>query len=109
MANDFGRVTADPEVLRGAAEEASSRIAAYRSSVGAVARLVDSSSGFWKGEAAEAYRSVFANELAKAYQALDEFAQYPVDLLSYAGVYSEAISQAQSIVQEIAEFDAQML
>lgn len=100
----FGTLAVDPEVLVQTAEDAFRSIARYREGLDAITDLIRSSDGVWRGEGGEAFRSVYEAELKAALDALDEFEQYPKDLLAYFGLYSEVIASADAQADSIEIF-----
>lgn len=103
-ATDISTVKVDTTQLRQVAESTFKRIETYRSSVQAIAKLVDSSADSWKGEAAEAYRSVFKQEYDRAMAVLDEFISVPQALCDYAGIYSEVMARTTEQASSVSEF-----
>lgn len=47
------------------------------------------------------YREVLKNQIESVKAALEEMAQYPKELLAYAGLYSETMSQSNSLAESI--------
>ena len=104
IATDIGRVKVDVTQLQQVGEDTVSMINRYRSSIEAINGLVEKTAGFWKGEAGDAYRSVFREEYKRAIETLDDFMTIPKSLFEYAGIYSEAIASTTETASSISEF-----
>lgn len=98
---DFGTVKVDAAILQEKAEEAFAKIQVYQSGLEQIRSLIQGSAGFWAGQAGDLYRESMQNQISNAMEILQEFSEYPKDLLNYAGIYSETISKTESIAASI--------
>lgn len=98
---DFGTVRVDAGVLQTKGEEAYQKIQAYSTALERINSLIKDSGRFWKGEAGSLYRASMQNQIANAMEILQEFAEYPKELLQYAGIYSETISRTEALAESV--------
>jgi hypothetical protein len=104
---DITRVKVDNEQLRLVSEDTYRKIQQYRESIDAISKFVESTADSWKGEAADAYRSIFKEEYMRAVMILDEFRAVPEALLSFAGIYSKVLGATDKAAEEIRTFEMQ--
>lgn len=108
MGNDskgFGTVKVNTEVLQTKGEEAYAKLRAYQTALEQIQGMMSKSSGYWVGKAGDLYREVIQSQLKTAADALAVFADYPKELLEYAGVYSETISRTEAIAESLEGLD----
>lgn len=86
---DF-RVKAEPEVLRTTASEVTGLIRALQSDFDELQNCVKQTSRYWAGAAGDQYRGEFDAEKKVTSELLTLLGKYPTDLLSMAGIYTEA-------------------
>lgn len=99
--SDFGTVKVDVAVLQAKGEEAFLKLQAYQNGLEKINSLIQDSERFWEGEAGNLYRASMQNQIADAMEILQEFMAYPKELLRYAGIYSETISQTEAIAESV--------
>lgn len=98
---DFGTVKVDTEILRGKGEEAFIKLQTYQNELERIDSLIQDSGRFWRGKAGELYRLSMKNQIADAMEILQEFSEYPRELLNYAGIYSETVSRTEALAESI--------
>lgn len=98
---DFGTVKVDAEILRAKGEEAFVKLQTYQGGLEQIHSLIQDSGRFWGGKAGDLYRLSMQNQITNAMEILQEFSEYPKDLLGYAGIYSETISRTEALAESI--------
>lgn len=98
---EFGTVRVDDEVLLRKGEEAWQQLKNCYDTLDRIQASVEAGSSFWMGQAGDLYREVLKKQIQSVKAALEELAQYPRELLAYAGLYSETISQSNSLAESI--------
>lgn len=63
-----------------------------------------SSDDFWRGDAGDFARQVFAHEMSATMAALDNYATYPEELLRYYEIHSAAIEAARAIASDVSDY-----
>jgi uncharacterized protein YukE len=101
----FGMIKVDAAVLKSKAEDAYVKIQNYREAVEQIAATVSASSGYWEGQAGNLYRDIMRLQVKAIENTLTEYANYPKELLEYAGIYSSTISQTNAKAEEIESVD----
>lgn len=98
---EIGIVRVDNEVLLKTGEEAWQQLKTCYDALERIQTSVEASGSFWIGQAGDLYREVLKNQIESVKAALEEMAQYPKELLAYAGLYSETMSQSNSLAESI--------
>ncbi|MBQ9058009.1 MAG: hypothetical protein IJ125_02365 [Atopobiaceae bacterium] len=105
MAITSGMVLVTPSELQAAAEKAHARITDCDAMLERINSIVSASESFWLGQGGEAAREACSGAIKSARVALEDFREYPKDLLAYQGLYSEVIAQTEARAKEITEFN----
>lgn len=98
---DFGTVKVDAAILQEKGEEAFLKLQTYQRELEQIHSVIQDSGRFWIGKAGDLYRASMQNQVANAMEILQEFSEYPKELLRYAGIYSETISQTEALAESI--------
>jgi WXG100 family type VII secretion target len=97
----FGTVKVEPGILKEKAEDTYAKIRNFGDILNEMQQEAKSSSGYWVGEAGDAFRTSFLKKKQELDDILASFQDYPKRLLDYAGIYSEAISAVEAAVDTI--------
>ena len=98
---EFGNVKVDAEMLRAKGEDAWQKVRQYREMLAQIRTAVDGTGSFWHGKAADLYRDVLKRQMQTVDEALAVYAEYPKELLAYAGVYSETIARTEQVAGSV--------
>ena len=95
------------EVLRERAEAGRAAIQELEDLIQSSAELVAASEGYWTGAAADYFREQVASGLKAFKQNLDNIADYPRELLSYADEYDGVITETEMIAESVSGVEYQ--
>lgn len=101
----FGVVKVEPNELKSKAEEVYNNIKTYENAMNNISDFIKSSRNYWVGDAGELLRQVFSYEEQEIDCVIEQFKDYPKQLLEYAGIYSETIKNAEETVSSINDFN----
>lgn len=97
----FGTVKVDDAQLKSKAEDAFTKIQGYQRAVESIFSIVTASASHWEGRAGDLYRDILKAQKSEIGDVLTEYANYPKELLAYAGIYSEVIVNTEQKAEEI--------
>ena len=100
---DFGNVKVDTEELLAKADKSWLQIRSYQDCLNKIRQEVDGSASYWQGKAGDMYREVLKKQMQIVEGALEEYAEYPKELLAYAGIYSETIANTEELAQSVSD------
>ena len=91
----------DPDVLEATADATTQKIHEYEQALDNMKNLLEQTQGYWDGDSAGAFRSVFKEEYNIVADALATYKEYPTRLLEDAGIYRNTESKAESLASAI--------
>lgn len=100
---EFGNVKVNTEMLRAKGEDAWLKIRQYREALSQIRTAVEGTGAFWQGKAADLYRDVLKRQMQTVDEALEAYAEYPKELLAYAGIYSETIARTEQLAESVSD------
>lgn len=104
-ASGFGTVRVNSEELKAKAEDAYMKINQYQETLEQMSSAVTASSAYWTGRGGDMFREVLKNQMSIIEGILEAYKEYPKELLEYAGIYSEVISQTESLAESVKDFN----
>lgn len=105
MAITAGTILVDLQELQEKAELAHRRISDCDAALERIGRTLASTDSFWRGAAATSARDKCDAAVSSSRKALDDFKEYPKELLAYQGLYSEVIAQTEAKAAGISEYE----
>lgn len=94
-----------PEEMQAAASELSGYVSAMSESFQRMKNTMTQSATYWVGEAGDAHRQRYQDQVAAIEEIIARYTEHIVDLNAMAGVYSEAEAQAQAKAEELPMID----
>ena len=104
MEGSFGDVKVSNPVLKEKAEDAYRKIKIYKEALDRMKKSLENSDAFWIGKGGEAFRGRFDTEYEKAKTAIEEYEEYPKELLRYVGIYSEVMQETNSKAESLESY-----
>lgn len=97
----IGVITVTPEELASAASELSGYISTMNDCFQQMKATMAQTEGYWVGEAGDAHRQLYTEQVAKTEEIISRYTEHVRDLNTMAGVYSEAETQAAAKAEEL--------
>ena len=97
----IGVLKVSPEEMQAAASALSGYIRTMDSCFQTMKRTMSTSSVYWVGEAGEAHRAMYEEQVEETEEIIARYTEHVRDLNTMAGVYSEAEQTAQSAAEEL--------
>lgn len=101
----IGTLKVSPEEMAAAASELSGYISKMSESFNQMKNTMAQSEGYWVGEAGEAHRKLYLDQVAKTEEIISRYTEHVRDLNTMAGVYTEAETTAQNKADELPMID----
>lgn len=96
-----GQLTVTPEELVNQAGQVSDAAKDLQQSFDRIKNLVNNTSNYWKGEAADAHREGYHKNQNKIDEIIDRYNEHVRDLEAMAGVYRDAEATAANMADEL--------
>lgn len=90
-----------PDELRRQSTAVSSTVSSVRNKFSGLERTISSTTSFWKGDASDAFRSVYADFKDEIEEIINRLSEHVVDLEKMAGVYDQAEAKANEIIESL--------
>ena len=97
----IGKLKVSPEEMAAAASELSGYVNRMRDCFQSMRRTMQSSSAYWVGEAGNAHRQMYEEQVEKTEDIIARYTEHVRDLNAMAGVYAEAESSAEAKADEL--------
>ena len=97
----IGTLKVTPEEMVAAASELSGCVNRMNECFNQMKNLMAASNSYWVGEAGDAHRRLYEQQIPKTEEIISRYNEHVRDLNEMAGVYSEAESAADSIADEL--------
>lgn len=97
----IGTLKVTPEEMQTAAGELSGYIGRMTECFDALKRTMQSSSAYWTGDAANAHRELYSQQIPKTEEFIRRLNEHVKDLNTMAGVYQEAEQTATNKAEEL--------
>ena len=101
----IGTLKVSPEEMVSAASELSGYVSAMRECFQQMKSIMSQSETYWVGEAGDAHRQLYQDQVAKTEEIIARYTEHVTDLNTMAGVYSEAEAQAEAKSDELPMID----
>ncbi len=92
-----------PESLREKTRDISSSLDMLENDLNRLKELMENTSSYWKGEAGDAYRKKYEDNLSTIKKVLDRHREYPVKILKMAGEYERAEAESAALARSLEE------
>lgn len=90
-----------PDELHRQSVAVSAKVNSIRTKFNEMETKVNSSSSYWNGEAADQFRAVYAGYRDEVLEIISRLAEHIVDLEQMAGVYEQAESDANALIESL--------
>lgn len=97
------RLNVAPEILEQQANVVRNQLMDMQETFNALRSLVEGSSGYWIGEAAEAHRRAYLNQMTNIDDMFRRYQEHIVDLEGIAGIHREAEAASTTFADELPE------
>ncbi len=97
----IGVITVTPEEMVSAASELSGYVSTMNECFQQMKNTMAQTEGYWVGEAGEAHRKLYQEQVAKTEEIIARYTEHVRDLNAMAGVYTEAEQTAQNLADEL--------
>lgn len=104
-ANAIGVIKVTPEEMAAAASELSGYVSTMNECFQQMKITMQQSESYWVGEAGEAHRKLYQEQVASTEEIIARYNEHVRDLNTMAGVYSEAEAQATAKADELPMID----
>lgn len=101
----IGTLKVAPEEMIAAASELSGYVSAMNDCFTNMKNTMAQSSSYWVGEAGDAHRKLYQEQVAKTEEIISRYTEHVRDLNAMAGVYIEAEQTAQAKAEELPMID----
>lgn len=98
-------LSVSPEELLSASGQLSGYIQTLQESFNDMKQTMSSTVGYWVGEAGDAHRQLYEEQVANTAEIIDRYREHVVDLNSMAGVYSDAEQSASNVAEQLPAID----
>lgn len=92
-----------PDVMKSKAQEITGQIDNISKSWQELCNLISKSKGYWEGEASDYHRKTFDDNKTDAEELLKRLKEHPKELLTMAGIYEQAETEAQELASSLPE------
>lgn len=96
-----GTLLVTPEEMEKAASELSTQVGNMNEHFQQMKATMQQTISYWVGEAGEAHRKLYEQQVAKTEEIIARYTEHINDLNAMAGVYSEAEMRAASLAEEL--------
>ena len=96
-----GILTVSPEEMQAAATELNGYVVQMQSSFNTMKKLMENSAQYWVGDAGNAHRSMYQEQVEQTEQIVARYTEHVRDLNAMAGVYSQAEQTATRQAEEL--------
>lgn len=97
----IGTLKVTPEEMQAAASELSGYVSTMNDCFQQMKATMDQTAGYWVGEAGNAHRQMYQEQVAKTEEIIARYTEHVRDLNTMAGVYTEAEQSAQTMADEL--------
>lgn len=97
----IGTLKVSPEEMQAAASELSGYVSAMNDCFQDMKSIMQRSSSYWVGEAGDAHRELYQQQVEMTEQIVARYTEHVRDLNTMAGVYSEAEASAEAAAEEL--------
>jgi len=101
----IGVIKVTPEEMISAASELSGYVNTMNECFQQMKNTMAQSESYWVGEAGEAHRRLYQEQVAKTEEIIARYTEHVRDLNTMAGVYSQAESEAEAKADELPMID----
>lgn len=101
----IGVIKVTPEEMISAASELSGYVSTMNECFQQMKNTMQQSESYWVGEAGEAHRKLYQDQVAKTEEIIARYTEHVRDLNTMAGVYTEAEQQAAAVADELPMID----
>lgn len=92
-----------PELLRSKTRDISAALEMIEADLDRLKDLVNNTSTYWKGDAGNAFRGKYEDNLSRIEKVLLNHREYPVKVLTMAGEYENAEAENRAIADRLEE------
>lgn len=97
----IGTLKVTPEEMQAAASELSGYVSTMNECFQQMKSTMEQTAGYWVGEAGNAHRQMYQEQVAKTEEIIARYTEHVRDLNTMAGVYTEAEHTAQTTAEEL--------
>lgn len=101
----IGTLKVSPEEMQSAASELSGYVNTMNECFQQMKNTMQQSAAYWVGEAGNAHRQLYQDQVAKTEEIIARYTEHVRDLNTMAGVYSQAEAQAEAKADELPMID----
>ncbi len=92
-----------PDVMKAKAQEITGQISSISKSWQEMCNIINKSKGYWEGDAGDYHRKAFDENKSDVEELLKRLKEHPGDLLTMAGIYTQAEAEAQALASSLPE------
>lgn len=100
-----GTLIVSKEEMQAAASELSGYVSQMESSFELMQRTMERTSGYWTGDAGDAHRQLYLDQIENTRQIIARYQEHVQDLNAMAGVYETHVRTVASMIDEIPVLD----
>ena len=101
MSDTIGTLQVTPEEMLAAASQLSSYLRTMQDCFSNMRNTMRGTVGYWVGEAGDAHRQLYEEQVAKTEEIIRRYQEHVTDLNAMAGVYSDAEQTAKATVDQL--------
>lgn len=105
MGNSIGTLQVTPEEMQEAASQLSGYLSTMQECFSAMKNTMSNTIGYWVGEAGDAHRRLYENQVDKTEEIIRRYQEHITDLNTMAGVYSDAELKAAAEAEQLPSMD----
>lgn len=98
----IGTLSVSQEEMRAAASELSGYISNMEGCFQRMKRTMDLTNGYWIGDAGDAHRQLYQEQIDDVEEILARYQEHVRDLNEMAGLYTDAVTRIAAMIDELA-------